>query len=217
MRYRGVELHKRYAGISVRDEEGAEARFVPRERDFAGWVEELGPEDAVALEASSGALYWAAEIQKRGAACVVVDAYRFRIIRDSCKKSDRRRCGEPVVGAVAASPDGRVEAAGGVAARSGGSGTAQPCQPVSGMQHVQPGDPSHGELLAGAEALLPRPRAPKGVRAGSNRGASSDAPGDAPHASGRMQYRGLEETLYRKKSREYHRKLTKKEEIEEAA
>lgn len=90
MRYHGVDLHKRYATVSVRDGSGEEVQQVPRERDFSGYVEDLGPEDVVALEASSGALYWADRIQRRGARCVVVDAYRFRIIRDSWNKSDRR-------------------------------------------------------------------------------------------------------------------------------
>jgi len=42
------------------------------------------------LEASSGALYWAEKIQSQGASCVVIDAYRFRIIRDSWQKTDKR-------------------------------------------------------------------------------------------------------------------------------
>lgn len=44
----------------------------------------------VGLEASSGTFCWADRIEARGARCVVVDPYRFRIIRDSWNKTDRR-------------------------------------------------------------------------------------------------------------------------------
>lgn len=90
MRYHGVDLHKRYATISVRDDSGEEVGYVAREAKFKDWVEELGAEDVVALEASSGALHWAEEIERQGARCLVVDPYRFRVIRDSWNKSDRR-------------------------------------------------------------------------------------------------------------------------------
>jgi transposase len=89
MRYHGVDLHKRYATVSVRDESGAQKAFMGREYDIGGYVGRLTAEDVVALEASSGALYWAQRIGEQGARCVVIDAYRFRIIRDSWQKTDR--------------------------------------------------------------------------------------------------------------------------------
>ena len=58
--------------------------------DIKSYVASLSSEDAVVLEASAGALFWAEKIQKQGARCVVIDAYRFRIIRDSWQKTDRR-------------------------------------------------------------------------------------------------------------------------------
>ena len=90
MRYHGVDLHKKYVTISVRNEEGTEEKFVRARSDIKGYVESLGREDAVVLEASAGAMYWAEKIQSQGASCVVIDAYRFRIIRDSWRKTDKR-------------------------------------------------------------------------------------------------------------------------------
>ncbi len=89
MRYHGVDLHKKYVTVSVRDETGAQIAFMGRETDITGYVGRLSAEEVVALEASAGALYWAERIGERGAHCVVVDAYRFRIIRDSWQKTDR--------------------------------------------------------------------------------------------------------------------------------
>jgi transposase len=90
MRYHGIDLHKGSAAISVRDDAGRELRYLPRVVDIAGYVAALGAEDAVALESSSGSLWWAERIQRQGARCVVIDPYRFRIIRDSWHKTDRR-------------------------------------------------------------------------------------------------------------------------------
>lgn len=89
MRYHGVDLHKKYVTVSVRDEAGAQIAFMGRELDIAAYVGRLTAEDVVGLEASVGALYWAERIAERGARCVVIDAYRFRIIRDSWQKTDR--------------------------------------------------------------------------------------------------------------------------------
>jgi len=89
MRYHGVDLHKKYATVSVRDESGAQIAFMGREFDIEGYVGRLTSEDVVVLEASSGALFWAERIGQRGARCLVIDAYRFRIIRDSWQKTDR--------------------------------------------------------------------------------------------------------------------------------
>jgi transposase InsO family protein len=90
MKYHGVDLHKKYATISVREEGGKEQGFLRAQADIQGYVSSLGSQDAVVLEASAGALYWAERIQNQGARCAVIDAYRFRIIRDSWQKTDRR-------------------------------------------------------------------------------------------------------------------------------
>jgi transposase len=89
MRYHGVDLHKAYLTVSVRGDEGQEIAFVAREPNIARYVASLSPQDVVAIEASGGALYWAEKIGGQGAVCLVIDAYRFRIIRDSWQKTDR--------------------------------------------------------------------------------------------------------------------------------
>ena len=51
---------------------------------------DLGKLDVVVVEASAGTLYWAEKIQSQGVSCVVIDAYRIRIFRDSWQKTDKR-------------------------------------------------------------------------------------------------------------------------------
>lgn len=49
----------------------------------AGWRRislQLGPEDVVVMEASSGSFYWADRVEATGATCFVLDPMRFRII-----------------------------------------------------------------------------------------------------------------------------------------
>ena len=58
--------------------------------ELKGYVEELGPSDAVVLEASTGAFWWADQIEARGAKCFVVDPHKFRIIKDSWNKTDKQ-------------------------------------------------------------------------------------------------------------------------------
>jgi transposase len=41
------------------------------------------------LEASSGAFWWADRVEARGTACHIFDPHRFRIIKDSWKKTDK--------------------------------------------------------------------------------------------------------------------------------
>lgn len=90
MRFHGVDLHKRFATLSVRDESGAQIRYIARVENFAQYVAGLGGEDVVVLESSSGSFWWAERIKRQGVRCVVIDPYRFRIIRDSWHKTDRR-------------------------------------------------------------------------------------------------------------------------------
>ena len=95
MRYHGVDLHKGSAAVSIRDEVGHEVRYVARV-ETASYVATLGPQDSVALESGCGSFLWAERIQRRGARCIVIDPYRFRIIRDSWHKTDRHDAGAPV-------------------------------------------------------------------------------------------------------------------------
>ncbi len=59
-------------------------------REFVKYVEGLGPTDAVVLEASTGAFFWADQIEAKGARCFVVDPRKFRIIKDSWNKTDKQ-------------------------------------------------------------------------------------------------------------------------------
>ena len=89
MRYHGVDLHKKYVTVSVRDDAGSAdyvhgagdgPRSLRREADRRGHG---------GVGSQRGALDWAERIAERGARCVVIDAYRFRIIRDSWQRPDR--------------------------------------------------------------------------------------------------------------------------------
>jgi transposase/pimeloyl-ACP methyl ester carboxylesterase len=80
------------SAVSIRDEVGHEVRYLAKV-ETASYVATLGPQDSVALESSAGSFWWAERIQRRGARCVVIDPYWFRIIRDSWHKTDRRDAG----------------------------------------------------------------------------------------------------------------------------
>ena len=54
------------------------------------YLAELGPEDAIVVEASCGSFYWANRVEATGATCYVLDPMRFRIITDSWNKTDRQ-------------------------------------------------------------------------------------------------------------------------------
>ena len=92
MRYHGLDLHKGSAAVSIRDEAGHETRYVAKV-ETASYVATLGSQDSVALESGCGSFLWAERIQRRGARCIVIDPYRFRIIRDSWHKTDRHDAG----------------------------------------------------------------------------------------------------------------------------
>jgi transposase len=89
MRFHGVDLHKKYATISVRNAKG-EQESLSTVHEIQEWVESLTDQDAVIVEASTGSMHWAEKIVARGSYCMVIDAYRFRIIRDSWQKTDKR-------------------------------------------------------------------------------------------------------------------------------
>ena len=54
-RFHGVDRHKKFSTISVVNREGQEVQFLPACWDLRRYIEGLGPEHAVILEASSGA------------------------------------------------------------------------------------------------------------------------------------------------------------------
>jgi len=88
-RFHGMDRHKKFSTISVLNREGEEVQFLSACYDLRRYIEDLGPEDAVILEACSGAFWWADRIEAQGAACYVLDPNKFRIITDSWKKTDK--------------------------------------------------------------------------------------------------------------------------------
>jgi transposase len=88
-RFHGMDRHKKFSTISVLNREGEEIQFLSACYDLRKYIEDLGPEDAVILEASSGTFWWADRIEGRGAACYVLDPNKFRVITDSWKKTDK--------------------------------------------------------------------------------------------------------------------------------
>lgn len=88
-RFHGIDRHKRSSTISVLNREGVEVTFVASCANFSTYVEKLGADDAVVIEAGMGSFWWADRIEARGAHCFIIDPYRFRIIKDSWKKTDK--------------------------------------------------------------------------------------------------------------------------------
>jgi len=107
MRYHGLDLHKGSSAVSIRDEVGHEVRYLAKV-ETASYVATLGPQDSVALESCAGTFWWAERIQRRGARCVVIDPYRFRIIRDSWHKTDRHDAGALSLGLWTAAQSGEL-------------------------------------------------------------------------------------------------------------
>lgn len=89
-RFHGIDRHKLYSTISVLNREGVEVEFHPMVKDLKNYVKKLGSDDAVVLEASTGSFWWADQIEARGAVCFVLNPYRFKIIKDSWNKTDKR-------------------------------------------------------------------------------------------------------------------------------
>lgn len=89
-RFHGIDHHKVYSTISVLNRDGIEVEFHPMVKDLKEYVQKLGPNDAVVLEASTGSFWWADQIEARGAVCFVLNPYRFKIIKDSWNKTDKR-------------------------------------------------------------------------------------------------------------------------------
>lgn len=89
-RFHGIDLHKRYATISVRNEKGEEINLINRCYKFSDYIHNLGPKDEVVIEALTGAFFWSDQIEKQKAKCVIINPRRFKIIRESWTKTDKR-------------------------------------------------------------------------------------------------------------------------------
>ena len=80
---------REYSTISMLNRKGKEVDFKERCYDLKEYIENLGPEDAVVIESSTGAFYWADQVESKGALCYVLDPHKFRIIKDSWNKTDK--------------------------------------------------------------------------------------------------------------------------------
>ena len=89
-KFHGVDLHKHYATISVRDADGKELYCITKCMDFKGYIEKLSSEDAVVIESVSNSFYYSDEIEKKGAQCFIIDSFKFKIISESWQKTDRK-------------------------------------------------------------------------------------------------------------------------------
>jgi len=89
-RFHGIDRHKAYSTISVLNREGVEIEFHPCIKDLKAYLNSLGPEDTIVLEASTGSFWWADYIEAKGITCFVLNPYRFKIIKDSWNKTDKR-------------------------------------------------------------------------------------------------------------------------------
>jgi len=89
-RFHGLDRHKKHSTISVLNREGQEVEFVSKCPDLRSYIEQLGPEDAVVMEAATGAFFWADLVESTGAACHILHPYKFKIIRESWNKTDKQ-------------------------------------------------------------------------------------------------------------------------------
>lgn len=89
-KFHGIDLHKRYATIMIRDSEGREIQYISKCTNFEEYIESLTENDSVVIESINNAFYWADKIEMQGAACIIVDPHKFKIIKDSWNKTDKR-------------------------------------------------------------------------------------------------------------------------------
>jgi len=89
-RFHGIDLHKRYATINVRDQDGTEIENILRCKDFQKYIDSLTEKDSVVIESINNAFFWADKIEETGASCIIVNPHKFKIIKESWNKTDKR-------------------------------------------------------------------------------------------------------------------------------
>ena len=75
--------------VSILNRKGVEEKLVTIKGNLKNYIKDLGPCDAVAIETVIGCFCWTNRIESQGAKCFIIDPYRFRIIKDSWKKTDK--------------------------------------------------------------------------------------------------------------------------------
>jgi transposase len=89
-RFHGLDRHTKHSTISVLNREGQEVEFVSKCPDLRSYIKKLSSEDAVVMEAATGAFFWADIVESTGAVCYILHPYKFKIIRDSWNKTDKQ-------------------------------------------------------------------------------------------------------------------------------
>ncbi len=64
-RFHGIDKHKKYSTISVLNRKGEEVDFRQKCNDLKEYIKNLGPEDAAVIESSTGAFYWADQVESK--------------------------------------------------------------------------------------------------------------------------------------------------------
>jgi transposase len=88
-RIHGIDRHKHYSTISVLNKEGVEEKLIGRCNNLSEYINTLGESDAVILESSTGTFFWADLMEQRGASVYIVNTMKFKIIKESWKKTDK--------------------------------------------------------------------------------------------------------------------------------
>ena len=88
-RFHGIDFHKNYSTIQVLDRAGKPIELINKCKDLDKYIFSLDDKDAVAIEMSTGVFKVAGQIREQGAQCEIVNPYRFKIITDSWKKTDK--------------------------------------------------------------------------------------------------------------------------------
>ena len=89
-RYLGVDLHRTQFVVCTRWENGEQEIREWRIRELSQFVEQLQPEDQVAVEAMGTTARFYDAVVGRVSRVVVVNPHQFKVISESVKKTDRR-------------------------------------------------------------------------------------------------------------------------------
>jgi len=87
-RYLGVDLHRTQFTVCTRDEQGGKNLRQWRIEQVPEFVEQLRPEDEIAVEATSTTARFYEAVVGRVARVVVVNPHQFKVISESVKKTD---------------------------------------------------------------------------------------------------------------------------------
>ena len=88
-KFYGIDIHKKYATISVLNDKGEEIEFINKCANLEEYIKKMEEGDHTAIEACTGSFHWEDKIEGRGATCDIINPYKFKIIRESWNKTDK--------------------------------------------------------------------------------------------------------------------------------